>query len=127
MNARESALRSLGRVPLPEAVLSCGAPDVALWLYARGYDHYAVKTELRAYGFDDARYFADVMLDVPAGARQHAEIEAVRAGNAISGPKRHAPSCGRSCGIGEWATATPPKPSDACYPNGSNGVGGTAH
>jgi hypothetical protein len=75
---RASALRSLGRVPLPEAVLSCGAADVALWLYARDYDHYTVKTELRAYGFSDARYFADIMRD-PDGIRQHAEAEAARA------------------------------------------------
>ena len=83
MNARESALRSLGHVPVPEAVLSCGAADVALWLYARGYDPYAVKTELRAYGFSDARYFADIMGDGPEGARQHAEARAGRAGDAI--------------------------------------------
>jgi hypothetical protein len=55
------------RVPVPEAVLSCGAADVALWLYARCYDHYAVKTALRAYGFSDARYFADIMRDGPEG------------------------------------------------------------
>jgi len=106
---RESALRSLGRVPVPEAVLSCGGADVVLWLYERGYDPYAVKTELRAYGFSDARYFADLMRDGPQGARQHAEYEAGRAGDAIapdgptpttrppgtpSGPKRRAPSCG---------------------------------
>ena len=81
---RESALRSLGRVPVPEAVLSCGAADVALWLYKRGHDPYAVKTELRAYGFSDARYFADLMRDGLEGARQHAELEAVQAGNAIA-------------------------------------------
>jgi len=56
---------------------------MALWLYTRGYDPYAVKTELRAYGFGDARYFADIMRDGPEDARQHAELEAVRAGNAI--------------------------------------------
>ena len=66
---------------MPEAVLSCGGADVALWLYARGYDPYAVKTELRAYGFSDARYFADIMDDGPEGARQHAEA---RAGDAIA-------------------------------------------
>ena len=83
-DARASALRTLGRVPIPEAVLSCGAADTALWLYARGYDHYAVKTELRGYGFDDARYFADLMRDGPEGARQHAAVEAGRAGDAIA-------------------------------------------
>jgi hypothetical protein len=83
MNARESALRSLGRVPVPEAVLSCGAADVALWLYARGYDPYTVKTELRGYDFNDARYFADIMRG-PNGVRQNAELEAVQAGDAIA-------------------------------------------
>jgi len=71
----------IARRPLPEAVLSCGGADVAQWLYARGYDPYAVKTELRAYGFSDARYFADIMDDGPEGARQHAEA---RAGDAIA-------------------------------------------
>jgi hypothetical protein len=62
-------------------VLSCGAAKVALWLYARGYDLYAVKTELRAYGFGDARYFADLMRDGPDGACELAKVEAGRAGN----------------------------------------------
>jgi hypothetical protein len=83
-DVRASALRTLGRVPISEVVLSCGAADVALWLYAQGYDHYAVKTELRGYGFDDARYFADIMRNGPEGARQHAEAEAGRAGDAIA-------------------------------------------
>ena len=82
-DVRASALRTLGRVPIPEAVLSCGAADTALWLYAQGYDPYTVKTELRGYGFNDARYFADIMRDGPEGARQHAEAEAGRAGDAI--------------------------------------------
>src|SRR5215204_4536772 len=74
----------IARRPLPEAVLSCGGAVVALWLYARGYDPYAVKTELRAYGFSDARYCADIMGDGPEGARQHAEARAGRAGDAIA-------------------------------------------
>ena len=81
-DVRASALRTLGRVPIPEVVLSCGAADTALWLYARGYDPYTVKTELRGYDLNDARYFADIMRDGPEGARQHAEREAVWAGNA---------------------------------------------
>jgi hypothetical protein len=82
-DVRASALRTLGRVPIPEVVLSCGAADTALWLYARGYDPYTVKTELRGYGFDNARYFAGIM-DGPAGIRQNAELEAVEAGDAIA-------------------------------------------
>jgi hypothetical protein len=80
-SVRESALRTLGRVPIPEAVLSCDAADTALWLYERSYDQYAVKTELRSYGFSDARYFATIMRD-PDGIRQHAEADAIAAGNA---------------------------------------------
>jgi hypothetical protein len=80
---RESALRTLGRVPIPEVVLSCGAADTALWLYAQGYDNYAVKTELRGYGFDAARYFAEIMRS-PAGIRQNAELEAGQAGDVIA-------------------------------------------
>jgi hypothetical protein len=135
------SLREIARPPVPEAVLSCGAPDVALWLYARGFDHYTVKTALRAYGFGDARYFADIMRDGPEGARQHAELEAVRAGNAIApdvpyaddrplgtppGAKRRAPSCGRSCGTGGRATVSPPKPFDACCRAATLGANGPA-